>query len=245
MKGRLIEISLDKKQGRVATGNDGLGILTVYFDRRSEMLEVGKTIEFEVVTSKNGNKYAIFQSIVERNVTMFNTEDRELWYTWGENEEVDFVSNVVPNLKLDIRINPKKRRCKWAIDLYDYTNNRPADLKTQTTPFFTAGKYKYHGVPYDPSYTVTFNKKDYENYAVNNPDCDIYFWVNWKQTSYGNIIVTEVQGVWRAHFERMAEKILAYEVALHAYKNRVDDDHNAKESYLFNLQDSTVFERVL
>lgn len=80
---------------------------------------------------------------------------------------------------------------------------------------------------------------------MNYPACDIYFWVNWEQTSYRNIVVMEVQGVWRARFERMAEKILAYEVALHAYQNRVDDDHNAKESYLFDLQDSTVFEKVL
>lgn len=245
MKGRLLEISPDKKQGKVATGNDELGVLTVYFNRITEMIAVGNTIEFEVVTSRFGNKYAKFQSIVDRNTTIFNTEDRDLWYTWGENEEVDFVSNVVPNLRLDIRVNPEKRRRKWAIDLYDYTNNRPADLKTQNTPFFTAGKYKYHGVPYDPSYTVTFNKKDYENYAVNYPTCDIYFWVNWEQTTYRNIVVLEVQGVWRARFERMAEKILAYEVALHAYQNRVDDDHNAKESYLFDLQDSTVFEKLL
>lgn len=245
MKGRMIEIFPDEKYGKVSTGNDEVGVLTVYFNDNMEALKVGNTIEFEVVTSKKGNKYAKFQAIVERNVTMFNTEERELWYTWGENEEVDFVSNVVPNLRLDIRMNPEKKERKWAIDLYDYTNDRPADLKTQNTPFFTAGQYNYHGVPYDPSYTVTFNKKDYENYSVNYPSCDIYFWVNWEQTSYKNIVVMEVQGVWRAHFERMVEKISAYEVALHSYKNRVDDDHNAKESYLFDLKDSTVFEKVL
>ena len=118
MKGRLLEISLDKKQGKVATGNDELGVLTVYFSRITEMIAVGNTIEFEVVTSRFGNKYAKFQSIVDRNTTIFNTEDRDLWYTWGENEEVDFVSNVVPNLRLDIRVNPEKRRRKTAYEAY-------------------------------------------------------------------------------------------------------------------------------
>ena len=35
------------------------------------------------------------------------------------------------------------------------------------------------------------------------------------------------------------------EVVLHEYLHRKDDDHNAKESYLFNLADQTVFERLL
>ena len=26
----------------------------------------------------------------------FNTEDKELWYEWGANQEVDFVNKIVP-----------------------------------------------------------------------------------------------------------------------------------------------------
>ena len=103
----------------------------------------------------------------------------------------------------------------------------------------------YGGLPYDPTYTVTFNKKDYENYMEQHPDCDIYFWVYWSQLTYRNIRVNELYGVWRASFQRMAEKIQAGEVALHPYMHRVNDDHNARESYLFNLADDTVFEQLV
>ena len=56
---------------------------------------------------------------------------------------------------------------------------------------------------------------------------NIYFWVNWEQTSYRNIVVLEVQGVWRARFERMAEKILAYEVVKDIHG--VEEAENAKK----------------
>lgn len=52
-------------------------------------------------------------------------------------------------------------------------------------------------------------------------------------------------GVWKAEFSRMTEKIQANEVRLHEYLYRKDDDHNARDSYLFNLVDQSVFERLL
>lgn len=200
---------------------------------------------FEVVTSKAGRRYAKFISLVERNQVRFNTENRSWWYVWGEDEEKDFVTHIVPRLGIDLRINPQKMEEPWAIDLYDYTHNRYADLKTQKTPFFTAGKYKYGRVFYDPTYTVTFNKKDYDRYIQKYPTCDIYFWINWQQLSYNHISVKKLYGVWRAPFMKMARKIQVGEVALHTYQHRMDDDHNAKESYLFNLSDDKVFERLI
>jgi hypothetical protein len=176
---------------------------------------------------------------------VFNTEDRSLWYSWGENFENDFIDKIVPLIKVDIRKNPAKKQYPWAIDLYDYTNHRPADLKVQNTPFFTAGKYMYGSNPYDPQYTVTFNKKDYEHYLINNPICDIYFWVNWTQLEYKGIIVNELRGVWRATFSTMVSKIQNNSVALHTYQHRTNDDHNAKDSYLFMLTDKDVFEQLL
>lgn len=167
------------------------------------------------------------------------------WYIWGESEENDFVKHIVPKLGIDLRINSEKAQNPWEIDLFDYTHNRYADLKVQNTPFFTAGRYMYGGMPYNPTYTVTFNRKDYENYIERHPDCDIYFWVYWKQLTYRDISVNELYGVWRASFSRMAQKIQAGEVALHHYMHRVNDDHNAKDSYLFNLVDATVFERLI
>lgn len=203
------------------------------------------TIEFDVAISRIGNRYAKFISVADRNRALFNTEDRTQWCVWGEGEENDFVEHIVPRLGIDLRINPEKAQKPWEIDLFDYTHNHYADLKTQNTPFFTAGRYMYGGVPYDPIYTVTFNKKDYENYIEKHSDCDIYFWVYWSQLAYRNIRVNELYGVWKASFQRMAEKIQAGEVVLHVYMHRVNDDHNAKESYLFNLADVAVFEKLI
>lgn len=245
MKGRLVSINRKDKYGRVETRNDELGTLTIYFKEITDDIQENCTVEFEVATSKIGNTYAKFVSVVERNQVLFNTEDRDQWYVWGEDEENDFVEKVVPRLHIDLRINPQKARCPWAIDLHDYTHDRPADLKTQNTPFFTAGRYMYGNVPYDPTYAVTFNRKDYENYVQRYPECDIYFWVYWKQLAYRDIRVQRICGVWRASFQRMAEKIEAGEVALHPYMNRVNDDHNAKDSYVFDLRDTTVFERLV
>lgn len=148
-------------------------------------------------------------------------------------------------MHIDLRKNPAKILTPWEIDLYDYTNNHPADLKTQNTPFFTCGKYRYGSSSYNPQYTVTFNKKDFENYRDNHPDCDIYFWINWKQLHYYNITINPLCGVWRAPFAKMAKKITSGEVALHTYQHRINDDHNAKDSYLFSLDDTSIFERLL
>ena len=115
---------------------------------------------------------------------------------------------------------------------------------TLCTPFFTAGKYFYGVKRYDPAYTVTFNRKDYEYYLQNYPDSDIYFWVDWKQLEYKDIRIPYICGIWRADFSRMSEKIQRNEVALHPYIHRKNDDHNAKDSFLFDLRDRSVFERI-
>lgn len=245
MEGILISLDPEAKRGRVDTRNDGIGILPIYFREIPESVKINCTVVFNVAISSGGRRYAKFISVADRNQALFNTEDRTQWYNWGEEEEKDFVKHIVPKLGIDLRINPEKVNKPWEIDLFDYTHNRYADLKSQKTPFFTAGKYMYGGVPYDPTYTVTFNKKDYESYREKHPDSDIYFWVYWMQLTYKNIRVNELYGVWRGSFSKMAEKIQAGEVALHVYKHRVDDDHNAKESYLFHLEDAAVFERLI
>lgn len=245
MEGILISLAREEKWGRVDTRNDDLGTLTIYFQQVPEALPLQSTVEFELVKSRAGKYYAKFVSAADRNQALFNTEDRAQWYGWGEGEEKAFLERVVPRLGIDLRLNPEKEQKPWEIDLYDYTNRRYADLKTQNTPFFTAGKYFYGRSPYDPTYTVTFNKKDYENYLENHPDCDIYFWVCWQQLTYKNIRVKALCGVWRAPFRRLADKIQAGEVALHTYRHRVDDDHNAKDSYLFDLADTAVFQRLI
>lgn len=245
MEGRLLSFDSESKKGIVDTGNRIYGCLNIYFHQIPSDLTVGSTISFTIKTSANGNTYATFIGIVERNDSIFNTEDKEKWYEWGANQELDFVEKIVPLIKIDIRINPQKNTDPSQIDLYDYTHNRYADLKVQNTPFFMSGRYYYKSTPYDPAYTVTFNHKDYLNYENHHPDCDIYFWVNWKQTHYRDITVDTIRGVWRASFPIMAKAIKSKQVVLHEYIHRRNDDHNAKSSYLFNLKDSDVFERLL
>ena len=246
MEGRLCSLDIERKKGTVDTRNDSLGVLTIYFKSIPDGLTVDSTVAFDVVTSKFGTTYAKFSSQVERNPTRFNTEDRSKWYDWGMEMEQDFVAVIREKTGHDIRVNPDKEGCPWAIDLYDYTAQRPADLKTRKTPFFTAGKYEHEGVRYDPAYAVTFNRKDYEHYSARYPECDIYFWIDWEQLEYQNKVkVPHVQGIWRAPFEKMAQKIEHKQVALHPYMHRTNDDHNAKDSYIFDLSDSSVFERIV
>lgn len=245
MEGRLVSLDINNKRGIVDTRNDNYGRLTIYFSIIPANLVIDATVEFEIKVSAAGNTYAKFISMVERNQAIFNTEDRDQWYEWGEDEEDDFINHIVPRIGVNLIINPAKATSPWEIDLYDNTNQKYADLKTQNTPFFTAGRYNYNGSPYNPQFAVTFNKKDYENYRDSHPDCDIYFWINWTQLQYRNITLQPLYGVWRASFQRMREKIENNEVVLHAYMHRTNDDHNAKDSYIFDLSDTTVFERLL
>lgn len=245
MEGLLVEVLDTQPYDIVDTRNNQYGRLRLYYDKLTTHLSVNMTVEFEVCTSATGNPYARFTAIVDRNQVLFNTEDRSKWYAWGEDVERDFIEKVVPQLHLDIRKNPAKETSSWAIDLYDYTNHRFADLKAQNTPFFTVSKYRYLGKKCDPAYSVTFNRKDYENYSRHYPDCDIYFWVHWIQLEYHGIRVPEIYGVWRASFSKMADRIAHHAAPLHPYMHRTTDDHNAKDSYVFDLLDTEVFERLI
>lgn len=245
MRGLIVECEDDKEFAIVDTRSDQHGRLRLYHGEPAGTLTAGMTVDFELKVSGAGNTYAKLTSVIERNQAPFSTEDRARWYEWGEDAEADFVEKIVPQLGLDIRKNPEKERCSWAIDLFDYTNNRPADLKVQNTPFFTVVKYRYCGKRCDPAYSVTLNRKDFENYQANHPDCFIYFWVHWTQREYRGITVPELYGVWQAELSKLGERIQRGEAPLHAYQNRQTDDHNARDSYVFSLLDEDVFERLL
>lgn len=250
MEGRIVFIQHEKGYGRINTQNKEIGFLTFYLSSLKTKVKTGDTVSFEIKKSKTtGKKYAVNVCPVFRNDSKFNTEDKQVWCKEGERLENEFIKKAVPLLGIDLRINPEKEKNACAIDLVDYTNHRFADVKSQSTPFFTAANYDYKYLnqimKYDPTYTVTFNKKDYENYKVRYPECDIYFWIEWQQTKYSNITVENLSGVWRAKFVDMAKKIENCEVYIHQYMHRKDDDVNAKESYLFALNDDTVFKRLL
>ena len=89
---------------------------------------------------------------------MHNTEDKNFWVDkYGEKNERNFI-NVSNNFGIkELQINPEKQSNPHVID-YCWRDSL-ADLKTQTTPFFTAGRYKVN-----PRFAVTFNRKDYERY---------------------------------------------------------------------------------
>lgn len=247
MEGRVVEINVEKEYGRIDTQNREIGRLTFYLNKIFEEIKINDTVSFEVKKSKAGNLYAKNVKLVHRNLAKFNTEDKQTWCKEGEKLEKAFVEEIVPKLGLDIGINPQKRADPYVIDLIDRTNNRFADLKSQNTPFFSSGRYVYpkNGQNYDPAYTMTFNKKDYERYKVLYPDCDIYVCINWTQLEYGDKKVNFVNGVWRAHFYAMAQAIENGDVILHEYIHRKNDDKNAKSSYLFDLRDEEIFERVI
>lgn len=228
--------------GIVESRDRTLGTIRVY--NLPDFAEVGMTVEFEDIVSKRGNTYGRYISLPERNNTIFNTEDRKLWYEWGSNKEDVFVEEVAPMLGLDIIINPEKLTNPTVIDLYDRKNNVYCDLKVQDTPFFTAHRYKYLGAYYNPTYTVTFNQKDYENYKTNYDNPYIFFWVNWQQLEGYGTTVEPINGIWRASFNDMALAIEKGKVHLHNYIHRVNDDFNAKNSYLFSLLDTDIFEKL-
>ena len=167
-----------------------------------------------------------------------STEDKNYWCQKGESIEEAFVREIVPRINRKLIIHPNKIVNKTYIDLLDLNTNTEADLKMQNTPFFKASMYRF-----DPQYTVTFNKKDYENYRVNYPGANIYWWVNWEQTSLvihnEKYSVDPLYGVWEAAFSQMRSIIESGKAPLHEYIHRKWDPINAKSSYLFDLNSFT------
>lgn len=221
-------------------GFDGIRVFVHFSDIIGDgykTLTAGQVVEYNFAEGGQGPK-AIAVKKLERNIMVaHNTEDKQYWCSKGENEEISFVNEIVPRLGRNIIVHPEKQVRKTSIDLFDLDRNIAADLKTQTTPFFTAGKYGF-----DPQFTVTFNRKDYIYYKDYYPEAIIYWWVNWQQLQLGRFRVEPLYGVWEVPFSTMRSNIEIGEAPLHEYKHRKDDNVNARESYLFNLRN---FQRLL
>jgi hypothetical protein len=158
-----------------------------------------------------------------------NTEDRGWWYLYGEKEELRFVKLCQDQFGLDAKINPEKANNKFAPDLV--VNGVVSDLKSQTTPFFSSTRYKL-----DPRFTVTFNRKDYERYKNLYPDIDIYFWVNWTQTTSKWGSVKYFAGIFTLPFRDVA-KIIEASAPEHFYMHRQDvGNPNATSSFLLDIR---------
>lgn len=169
-----------------------------------------------------------------------DTEDRAYWYGLGCREEADFCAGLAIRAGLTVRVNPAKAQNPKVIDLIRV---RPdgregyADLKTQRTPFFTAGRYGH-----DPALTVTFNLKDLRHYERLYPQADIIYHVCWTQTELarrggqGTLRVPVVEGVWLTSVPQIRALIDAGHAPVHAYRHRVNDDQgNARDSYVLAL----------
>jgi len=170
---------------------------------------------------------------------MHDTEDKKWWVEYGARQEVWFVNEIAPKIGLVAELNPEKNTNPFAPDLLVDEDKKLADLKTQYTPFFKAREL-FPSAGLDPTYTVTFNKKDYERYLENYPNIHIIFWVNWQEIEYKEdsriYRVKPLKGVWRCTLNDITHFIHAG-APLHEYKRRKDDDRgNAKDSYLLDLR---------
>ena len=126
-------------------------------------------------------------------------------------------------------MNPDKETNPYVPDLI--VNEKLADLKTQTTPFFTSKRYNFN-----PNYTVTFNKKDFNRYNKLYSNIDIYFWVNWKDINWNGLSVNSLHGIFFSSFNNL-KKIINKNKVEHFYKKRVNDViGNAKSSYLIDVR---------
>lgn len=220
--------------GFIASQNNEIGDVFVSWQEIKmngyKKLEANQTVEFSV---KEGDKglLAVNVIVIERNKTTHHTEDKFAWCREGEKLEEAFVREIVPKIGRNLIIHPDKKYKPTSIDLYNPDTKEISDLKTQNTPFFTSVRFGY-----DPTYTVTFNKKDYERYKKKYPSAIIYWYVKWNQLVWNKLSVEPLEGVWEVPFKDMANAIDTGQVYLHEYENRKNDDENAKDSYLFDLR---------
>lgn len=181
---------------------------------------------------------------VDGNVaTHGDLQNKGAWCSHGERKENVFVRNY--GHQLGLIINPEKATNRYAPDLADFISDKLSDLKTQNTPFFTSSRYDY-----DPQYTVTFNKNDADRYRVDEPDLDIYFWVDWVAIEYSkksnhpnyadtHVSVNPMNGVWKVSFKDLDTIIQGS--PLHEYQQRINDTQgNARDSYLIDLNDPRI-----
>jgi len=175
-----------------------------------------------------------------------DTEEKNFWLRYGESLEQAFVALMqAHNPGSRVRINPAKEQDLTAPDLL-CLSGRIADLKSQFTPFFSAGKYGL-----DPRYTFSFNTKDMDRYRQFYPDISIYIWVNWVQDTLTlrgrEIKVRPYQAVYRIRLSELIDLADTEEMPLHYYQRRkpiskgfraglVDEKGNACASYLVDLR---------
>jgi len=183
------------------------------------------------LTNVKGGGVMVAYSEDECKHDLLDPQDKQAWYAEGERWEQEFVETIVPRLHMDIIINPAKTAEPWAHDLIVY--GKPGDLKRQSTPFYTAGRYGM-----DPRFTVAFNVKDLTNYMMNyDRDFVVLFWLDWGvdlQERFG-VEVEGMCGIWQTTIGAIDAMT---DAPMHVYKNRGegDEEHNATESILLDVR---------
>lgn len=172
----------------------------------------------------------------ERNAEVrHNPEDKVWWLQHGLELEYQFVKICQEELHIKAEINPAKSDSPTAPDLL--VDGKIADLKVQNTPFFSATKYSMN-----PKYTVTFNRKDFEQYSSLYPEIVIYFWVNWTQLAWKDYRVQKLNAIYKADFSQIADQIKSGTAKEHWYIHRRGDTRgNAQSSFLLDIR---TFQRV-
>lgn len=166
-------------------------------------------------------------------ITHADLQDKTAWCKKGEVLEDRFLD--VYGDEFGLVRNPSKDADPTVPDFVHSKSGLFADLKTQNTPFFGAGRY---GV--QPGFAVTFNQKDLELYGERYDEILLYFSVGWFVTamrwpSGRTVRVDPLYGVWGARFSKL--RALCTDDNLHRYAQRTDDRKgNARASYVLDLQ---------
>ena len=143
-----------------------------------------------------------------------DNQAKDEWCRHGEVLENEFIARYGELLQL--QINPEKATNKYAPDLTHPCGI--ADLKTQATPFRTAGRY---GIPTERA--VTFNRKDAVRYYQNYPEIHLYFWVRFLNPSV----------IYTIGFDELVP--ILKDAPTHTYQQRKGDTSgNARESFVLD-----------
>ena len=165
---------------------------------------------------------------------MHNTEDKKYWVEkYGLNHEYRFIEILKDFDGYDLDINPDKKNSPTSIDFI--WQEDLADLKTQTTPFFTSKRY---GI--DTEYAVTFNKIDYQRYLdyekSTKKNVYVFFWIDWKQLTWKDKNTHYLFGIYYASLKNI-KKMISDGAPEHSYiRRRFDTKGNAKSSFILDIR---------
>lgn len=154
-----------------------------------------------------------------------DTEDKSKWLEIGVELENRFVHFMAKHSHIDVQINPQKDADPTAPDLY-VPGYGLCDLKSQQTPFFTAGRY---GIP--PEHAFTINAKDIIRYRELYPQLGIFVWLNWENNLASENRFRKIPYKWGVYFTRIQDLIRFIDNGIakeHAYQRRAAN----KDSFL-------------